>query len=91
MRLYQFVVVLRSSLSEAKQKKLLDLIKDWFKDLKILKEENWGQKVLSYPIKKEKSGHYVYLELEGNSIPTDFEKRLLREEDVLRHLVIRSK
>lgn len=91
MRLYKFVIILRSSLTDAKRKKLLDLVKDWLKDLKILKEDNWGQKALSYPIKKERSGYYVYLELEGNSMPADFEKRLLREEDVLRHLVIRSK
>ncbi|MCL5969980.1 MAG: 30S ribosomal protein S6 [Patescibacteria group bacterium] len=91
MRLYQIVVIFRSSLTEVKRKKVLDSIKSWLKDLKITKEEVWGEKALSYPIKSEKSGHYLYWELEGESIPTDFERRLLTQEDVIRHLVIRKK
>lgn len=92
MRVYQFVVILRSSLTVPKREKLLNTIKEWLKDLKVTKEEDWGQKALSYPIKKERNGHYVYLELEGEgSIPVGFDKRLLGQEDVLRHLVIRKK
>lgn len=91
MREYQLVLVLRSSLTEAKRKKLVETIKGWFKDLKVTKEEEWGQKVLSYPIKKETSGYYLFLELESPLISGDFEKKILVQEDVLRHLVIRKK
>lgn len=91
MRLYELVVVLKSSLSETERKKLIDLIKSWFGDLKFAKEEDWGQKVLAYPIKRELSGSYLYFQLEGESVSSDFEKRLLSNEQVLRHLLIRKK
>ena len=92
MRLYEFVVVLKSSLSDTERKKLLDTIKSWLKDVKILAEEDLGSKALRYHIKHELMGVYHKYELESETgIPADFEKRLLANENVLRHLVIRKK
>lgn len=85
-------LVFKSSLAETGRKKLLETIKKWLNGVKILKEEEWGEKALSYPIKKEKSGFYYLLSLEGElGVPSNFEKRLLGEEDILRHLLIRKK
>ncbi|MDO8657771.1 MAG: 30S ribosomal protein S6 [Candidatus Levybacteria bacterium] len=92
MRAYELVLVIKSSLSEAQRKKLLDSIKLWLKDLKIAKEDDWGQKTLSYKIKKETSGYFAVLHLEGeNPVVQDLEKRILGQENVLRHLLIRTK
>lgn len=92
MRLYDLVVILKASLSEAQRKKLIDTIKSWFKDGKVTKEESWGQKVLSYKIKKEDSGFYVLLSLESEvGASSDFEKKIFQNESVLRHLLIRKK
>lgn len=99
MRLYELVLVLKTSLSEAERKKTLSVIKELLKDLKITKEEEWGQKPLAYKIKKEAAGVYHLLALETAStgsgqaavIPADFEQRLLRNENVLRHLLVRIK
>lgn len=92
MRKYEFVVVLKPSLSEAEQKKLLETIKSWLKDVKIAAEEEWGSKALAYKIKHEQMGVYYIFDLESeNGLPTDFEKRLLAQDDILRHLVIRKK
>jgi len=92
MRTYQLVLVLKTSLSDSERKKLLDLVKSWLKDAKIVKEEEWGQKPLSYKIKRETEGFYLNYWLESEaSIPLDFEKKLFAQEDVLRHLLIRSK
>lgn len=91
MRLYDVVLVLKSSLSEPQRKKLLETIKSWLKDVKIVKEEGMGQKVLAYPIKHEISGFYHKLHLEAETIPSDFEKRLFAAEEVLRHLLVRKK
>ncbi len=91
MRLYEFVVVLKSSLKDAEQKKALDTIKGWIKDLKVVKEESLGQKPLAYAIKKELSGVYHHLHLEGENIPSDFETRVIQHEGVLRHLLLRTK
>ncbi|MBI2431240.1 MAG: 30S ribosomal protein S6 [Candidatus Levybacteria bacterium] len=92
MREYELVMVLRSSLTEAKRKKVLDTVKGWLKEMKVLKEDNWGLKPLAYKIKKETSGFFSVLSLEAKeAIPSDFEKKLLGVEDLLRHLLIRKK
>lgn len=92
MREYELVLVLKSSLSESQRKKILDSIKGWLKDIKVGKEDNWGLKALAYKIKRETSGFFTLLSLEAKeAIPSDFEKRLLGKEDILRHLLIRKK
>jgi small subunit ribosomal protein S6 len=89
MRAYQFVLVLKTSLTEANRKKLVETIKGWFGTAKIAKEEEWGEKVLAYEIQHEKSGFYINYLLESETLPADFEKKLAANENVLRHLVIR--
>ncbi len=98
MRKYEFVVVLRPSLKEADRKKALETIKAWLGDLKVVKEEDWGQKALAYAIKKEQAGYYYMWQLETASgaseevgVPADFETRVLRDDNVLRHLLLRTK
>ncbi|HUQ85502.1 MAG TPA: 30S ribosomal protein S6 [Candidatus Limnocylindrales bacterium] len=91
MRLYELVLVLRPSVKEADRKKLLGTIKEWLADVKITKENDLGQKPLAYSIKKEVAGHYYQLMLEGESIAKDFETRLVRNEHILRHLMLRTK
>ena len=92
MRIYEFVVIIKPSLSETEQKKLLETMKSWLKDVKITKEEAWGSKALAYKIKHELMGVYYKYDLESETgLPADFEKRLLGNDNVLRHLVIRKK
>ncbi|MFH1833304.1 MAG: 30S ribosomal protein S6 [Candidatus Levyibacteriota bacterium] len=91
MRTYNLAVIFNSSMAENARKKLLETIKSWLGKIKVTKEEEWGEKVLSYPIKREKSGFYYHLSLEGDSIPQDFEKKILNQEGVLRSLLIRKK
>lgn len=92
MRTYELVLVLKSSLPEVQRKKILDSIKLWLKDMKIVKEDDWGQKTLSYKIKKETSGYFAVLHLEGeNPIVQDLEKRIIGQESILRHLLVRTK
>lgn len=90
MRTYELVLVIRPSLSEADRKKLLEQVKAWFGELKVTKDEDWGSKALKYPIKKELTGHYFDLMLEGETVPTDLEKRILSQENILRHLLVRT-
>ena len=86
---YQLTLVLRSSLKEAEQKKLLEGIKTLLGKAKIT-EKVWGQKALAYPIKKEVSGHFLNWQVESEVVvPSDFEKKLINNGDVLRHLLLR--
>ena len=91
MRLYELVLVLKTSLSEKEREKFLETVKGYLKDFKIT-EDHWGQKPLAYKIKHEVAGVYHKLELEGEgSLPADFEKRLIHFDQVLRHLLLRKK
>lgn len=98
MRNYQLVLVLKASLSDVQRKKLLETIKGWLKPaspagggVKVATEEEWGQKPLTYSIKRETSGFYLNLLLEAkDSFPLDFEKKLVAQDDVLRHLLLRQ-
>lgn len=92
MRKYELVLITRPSLKDAERKKLLETVKGWLKDLKITKEEDLGQKPLAYTIKKEVAGHYMMWQFEGEAgIATDFEPRILRNDDIIRHLLLRTK
>jgi ribosomal protein S6 len=92
MREYELVVVVRPSLSEGDRKKTVDTIKGWLGETKIVKEDDWGQRPLSYPIKHEESGHYYFFQLESEEgLPSNLEQRILRDDTIIRHLVLRTK
>ena len=91
MRNYQLVLVLKTSLSEANRKKFLENVKSWVKGAKFTKEEDLGEKTLAYKIKRETTGFYVnYLFELKDELSKDLEKKLMANEDVLRHLLLRK-
>ncbi|MFI5265613.1 MAG: 30S ribosomal protein S6 [Candidatus Levyibacteriota bacterium] len=90
MRSYRLVLVLKSGLTKEKKKKLLDQIDGWA-GAKDSKSTDLGEKKLMYPIKRERKGEYVAMEFQSEKISTDFEKRLIISDDILRHLMIRTK
>ncbi len=91
MRSYELILVAKTSLTDVLRKKLIAGIKVLLKDLKIVKENEVGQKALAYKIKRETNGFYLDFLLEGENIPPDFEKKLLENDNILRHLVLRTK
>ncbi len=92
MRNYQLVLVLKTSLKEADRKKVLTEVKDFLKGSKFTKEEDWGEKPLSYMIKRETSGFFVNYVFElKEAMEKDFEKRLVNNENILRHLLLKAK
>jgi ribosomal protein S6 len=90
MRTYEFVLVLRP-IAEPERKKVLETIKSWLKDVKVLSENELGSKALKYKIKRELTGFYYNFQLGAEALPADFERRLLTNESVLRYLIIRRK
>ena len=91
MRSYELVLVTKTSLTDTLRKKLITGIKSLLKDLKIVKENEVGQKSLAYKIKRETNGFYWDFALEGETVPQDFEKKLMENENILRHLLLRTK
>lgn len=90
MRSYKLIVVLKGDLTKDKKKKMLDSVETWAKatDMKITE---LGEKKLTYTIKREKKGDYVEMNFNSENIETGFEKRLVNQDDILRHLMIRVK
>jgi len=91
MRSYELILVVKTSLTDVLRKKLIAGVKELLKDLKIVKENEIGQKALAYKIKKEASGFYLDFVLEGEIVPGNFEKKLLENDNILRHLLLRTK
>lgn len=88
---YQLTLVLKTTLKEADQKKLVESIKSQFGKAKIT-EKSLGQKALSYPIKKEVSGSYLIWDIETDEVVDKaFETKLINNDKVLRHLLLRLK
>ncbi|MDO8620742.1 MAG: 30S ribosomal protein S6 [Candidatus Levybacteria bacterium] len=91
MRTYELVLVLKTSLTKDKVKKLIGEIGKWLKDIKIVKQDELGEKELAFKIKKETRGIFLDLKLEGKDVvSSDFEKRIREEADILRHLLLRE-
>lgn len=90
MRTYKLVMLLKSDLTQEKKKKLLDTVGTWA-GAKESKTEELGEKKLAYVIKHEKKADFVSLQFGSEKITPDFEKRLVIQEDILRHLMIRTK
>ena len=91
MRKYELVLVTKTSLTDALRKKLIAGVKALLKDLKIAKETEIGLKSLAYKIKRETKGFYWDFILEGETVPADFEKKLLENDNILRYLLLRTK
>ena len=98
MRKYELVLIARPSLKDAETKKLLETVKGWLKDFKFTKEDDMGQKALAYTIKKEVAGHFFMFQIEADQkddrtggIPRDFEERVIRQDNIIRHLMLRTK
>lgn len=89
---YELALVLSVSLSEDKQKKILEDVKMVVTSAngKIKESKLFGKKKFSYPIKKEKEGFYHILTytLEGKETG-QLSNKLLLNENILRYLIIR--
>ncbi len=91
MRSYELILVTKTSLTDTLRKKLIVSVKSLLKDLKIVNENEVGLKSMAYKIKKEANGFYWDFALEGETVPMDFEKKLLENDNILRHLLLRTK
>ena len=57
---------------------------------KVVEFKELGEKKLAYPINKEISGYYYVMQVEANhECVSEFDRKALLNENVLRHLTIR--
>ncbi len=83
-----FTPVLSEEDYKAAQKKYVDFIRA--NTGEVVHENPWGLKSLAYPIQKKTTGIYWVLEyLAPSDINEKLKIQLLRDEQVLRHMVIK--
>lgn len=92
MKFYETVFVVKYDASaahvEAKAQECVGIIKSFGGD--VTKTEFCGIKSLAYPIKKNKKGHYVLLNIISNSEGiAELERQLRLSEDILRFLSVK--
>ena len=85
---YALTLILKPDLDEKDQKEVLESV---IKKMdKVEKEDLWGVRDLSYPIKHYKKGfyaHYLFSAGPANIAPLD--KALKINEDIIRYLLVR--
>lgn len=93
MRQYQLCLVLNPTQEKKEQEELLKKIQLEVEKLegKIDKQEEWGKKELSYPIKRSREGNFFLLTL---SLPpasvSNLERKMKLEERVIRYLLVKN-
>lgn len=93
LREYEFTVVAKADLPEGERAKVFENYENIMKrgGGQLLRRDDWGVKKLSYPIKKNFRGHYVFYDIA--STPADIAEceRLMRIDDnMLRYMVIKT-
>lgn len=90
---YELTLVLPPELTEEKQNEILERVKKQVQEAKgkISNTDKWGKRELAYPIKKQSSGVYFFVELELPGENVGPVNRLLEtNEEILRHLLVRG-
>ncbi len=89
MNKYEIMFIVKSSLESDTLNKITDDLKKTFADKK-LEFKDMGQKRFAYPIKKDINGYYYLINVlaTANEIE-DFKHKVLINEDVIRHLIIK--
>ena len=92
MSYYECVFVARQDLLQSQTEVLTETYTKVLEDNggKVVSKEYWGLKNLAYPIKKNKRGHYVLLNVDAPPAAIqEMERHMRFNEDVIRYLSIK--
>jgi small subunit ribosomal protein S6 len=94
MNFYEHTYITVPELNESNAESIRTKINEILEknDSKIVKEEDWGIRALSYPIKKNNKGKYSNLYIEGNNkVIKEIEQFERYDERVIKFLSIKIK
>ncbi|HYD70380.1 30S ribosomal protein S6 [Azospirillum sp.] len=92
MALYECVLIARQDISAAQAEALGEQFSQIIRDNggSVAKTEYWGLKTLTYKIKKNRKGHYLFLNLDAPAAAVlEAERNMGINEDVLRFMTVR--
>ena len=93
MENYEIMFIVKNTIDDDANKKVADTLKDLITadKGKIIEFKEMGKRKLAYPIKKELTGTYYVMTVEaGHETIKEFDRKVLINENVLRHLIIKK-
>lgn len=89
MNQYNLTVLIKNDLDEKARQELLGDVQKSFG--KLIKEDLWGVRGLSYPIKRQDKAFYALYEFEAEpNVISSLDKKLKLNEDIIRYLLIKK-
>ncbi len=92
MRRYETIFIAHPDLSEEDQNQLLERIRTLMTNLKaeIIRLDDWGQKRLSYEIRKNNRGHYYLMDyLAAPEVVREWERTLRLNDRILKFQTVK--
>ncbi|NWG05525.1 MAG: 30S ribosomal protein S6 [Chloroflexi bacterium] len=91
MRKYELVCIVQPDLDETAFKGAIDRVQGWVTETggSVDKVDVWGRRRLSYPIRKQRDGQYVLLNITLDpKSASGLERNIRYLETVLRHMLV---
>lgn len=92
MRLYESIFITLSALSDEEVGALTTAVKEVITSHggEVVKEEDWGVKVLAYEVDSHSKGHYVLLQFRGdNTTLRELERHYRYNESIIKFQTLR--
>ena len=93
MENYEIMFIVKNTIEDDANKKVADSLQELItKDKgKIIEFKEMGKRKLAYPIKKELTGTYYVMTVKAShETIKEFDRKVLINENVLRHLIIKK-
>lgn len=85
------IYIIHPELDENGVTDIMGRVNGWISDAegKVIKTDLWGKRTLAYPIRKQKDGHYVFMNIEIEpNVCTQLERNLRLLEQILRFSLV---
>ena len=92
MALYEHVLIARPDISPAQVEGLMEELSTFLdkQGAKVSKTEYWGLRNLSYPINKQRKGHYSLLNIDGPAEAIhELERQHRISDDIMRYMTVK--
>jgi small subunit ribosomal protein S6 len=90
---YEIALIIRPEIEEEGQESLIERFSELLTSDggEVTEVENWGRRRLAYPIRKIQEGFYYFIHGKFSaSVLPELERVIKLNEDILRHMVIRT-
>ena len=90
---YELALIIRPEVEEEGQQALIERLSEILTSDggQVTDVESWGRRRLAYPIRKTQEGFYYFVQGQFSaSVLPELERTIKLNEDILRHMVVRT-